>query len=183
LNGELRRLELALNDVFDACRLHHGRLDLQYEQVDLAALLHTVAARFAERDAARHPIVVDASQPVVDWVDRARMEQVLGNLASNAFSYSPQAGEVRFRAVHQPTFAELSITDHGIGIAPEEQAIVFHPFTRSEGARLLHNGAGLGLFIARQLVEHHAGTLQLDSTLGVGSTFTIRLPLRHGPAH
>lgn len=109
-------------------------------------------------------------------IDPDRMTQVVGNLLSNAIKYTPEEGAVS--VLTSVTAAEflIQITDTGPGIQPEEAERIFEPFYRSQQQRRFPMGLGLGLTIARDLVEAHGGHLQLDSTPGAGSSFTIHLP-------
>ena len=110
-------------------------------------------------------------------IDPDRMAQVVGNLLSNAVKYTPEEGAVSVSASVTADELLIQITDTGPGIQPEEEERVFEPFYRSQQQRRFPMGLGLGLTIARDLVKAHGGTLQLDSTPGSGSCFTIHLPL------
>jgi signal transduction histidine kinase len=113
-------------------------------------------------------------------IDRGRIEQVLSNLLSNAVKYSPQGGpiELSLREVDEPHTALLSIRDRVIGIPENSQARLFGRFVRAENARAAEiTGAGLGLYLSRELVERHGGRLWFESQEGAGSTFSLTLPL------
>ncbi len=110
-------------------------------------------------------------------IDPERLAQVVGNLLSNAVKYTPEEGVVMVSAVADAGEMMISIKDTGPGIRPEEQERIFEPFYRSQEERRFPQGLGLGLTIARDLVEAHDGRLELDSTPGSGSCFTIYLPL------
>ncbi|HEY5052241.1 MAG TPA: sensor histidine kinase, partial [Solirubrobacterales bacterium] len=96
-------------------------------------------------------------------------------LLANAIKYGPD-GPIELRLERDGSTARISVTDHGIGIAPEDHARIFERFGRA-GAVMNYGGLGLGLWIARAIVEAHAGTLTVASELGKGSVFTIKLPL------
>ncbi len=110
-------------------------------------------------------------------IDPDRMAQVVGNLLSNAIKYTPAAGDVSVAAAAASGELLIQIRDTGPGIEPEEQERIFEPFYRSQEQRRFPMGLGLGLTIARDLVESHDGRLQLETTPGSGSCFTIHLPL------
>ena len=110
-----------------------------------------------------------------DW-DRARLDQVLTNLVSNALKYSPAGGDVMIGVATDRDHAVLTVRDHGIGIAEEMLDQVFTPFARREYHVPVMYGTGLGLYITRQIVEHHGGQISLASTPGQGTTVTVRLP-------
>jgi signal transduction histidine kinase len=109
--------------------------------------------------------------------DPARLERILVNLISNALKYSPPQSEVVVEVAVRPEGLAVSVADRGIGIAPEDLPHVFDRFFRARGARR-PEGLGLGLYIARFLVELHGGTLAAESQLGGGSTFRVVLPVR-----
>jgi signal transduction histidine kinase len=110
-------------------------------------------------------------------VDPDRLAQVLGNLLSNAIKYTPKGGTVSLTAGVAGEEAWIRVADTGPGISPEEQARIFAPFYRSQPGRRFPQGMGLGLNIAYTLVAAHGGRLELESSPGHGSRFTIRLPL------
>jgi signal transduction histidine kinase len=179
LEEQVRRLEILIADLLDASRIQQGRLDIVPEPFDLAELGQEVLTRFedAPERSPEHTLILDAPERVVgDW-DRARLDQVLTNIVSNALKYSPQGGEVRLRLRRYDQHVELAVSDQGIGISPEERARLFQPFIRTARSGEVASGQGLGLFITAQIVKAHAGTIQIDSQEGQGATFSIRLPL------
>jgi signal transduction histidine kinase len=111
-------------------------------------------------------------------LDPDRIAQALGNLLSNAIKYTPQGGEVSVRAAANKHEVWIGVSDTGPGILPEEHQRVFEPFYRSDHERRFPQGLGLGLTIARDLVEAHGGKLDVASTPGKGCTFTICLPVQ-----
>lgn len=108
--------------------------------------------------------------------DPDRMGQVMGNLLSNAVKYTPDGGRVQVTAEADGSELRIHVADTGPGVAPDEQTLIFEPFYRSRQPQRFSEGLGLGLAIARGLVEAHGGRIELDSTLGQGSTFTVILP-------
>jgi signal transduction histidine kinase len=113
--------------------------------------------------------------------DERKFKQVLLNLLSNAVKFTPQGGEVRVVARRLDGNAQIAVSDTGIGIAPQDQEVIFEAFRQvgTDAARK-REGTGLGLALARRFVELHGGTLRVESAAGKGSTFTITLPLGHG---
>jgi len=139
-----------------------------------------------ERTAAAHSIQANNQQttlhiaPTADLppihVDPDRMAQVLGNLVSNALHHTPPGGQIILSAAHNNGHVLLQVSDTGSGIAPADLPHIFNRFYRGDQSRA-HNGAsGLGLAIARSIVETHGGRITAESTLGHGTTFTITLP-------
>jgi signal transduction histidine kinase/HAMP domain-containing protein len=178
LELQVGRLEALISDLLDVSHLHQGRLNLRPEPVDLHALASEVLARFSQAPELtdRHQLALAAPQPVRGVWDASRLDQVLTNLISNALKYSPEGGEVRVSITATDAWAEIAVSDQGIGIPPAEQAKLFQPFARGETARQRFAGTGLGLYISAQIVERHGGTLTVQSEPGVGSIFTVRLP-------
>ena len=109
--------------------------------------------------------------------DERKVKQVLLNLLSNALKFTPEGGRIDVRARMQNGAAEISVTDTGIGIAPEDQATVFEEFRQVGTASKKVEGTGLGLAISRKFIELHGGTIGVTSKPGVGSTFAFTLPL------
>jgi signal transduction histidine kinase len=110
-------------------------------------------------------------------MDQERMGQVLGNLISNAVKYTTEGGSIAISAGSDLSEIWIQISDSGQGVDPAEHERVFEPFYRSQKTRRFPQGLGLGLTIARDIVEAHGGRLELTSELGQGSQFTVRLPL------
>jgi signal transduction histidine kinase len=179
LERESERMETLVADLLDAARIQQGRLNLRTERVDLADLARQAIERFEEAPerTARHRLVLDAPSPVEGAWDPAMLDQMLTNLVSNGLRYSPDGGEVAIRVRAADAYAELSVSDHGIGISPDELPTVFQPFVRGASARQSVRGTGLGLHITARIVERHGGTISVESTPGAGSTFIVQLPL------
>ena len=174
-----RLVDLA-EDLLDVTRVQAGRLELQREPTDLVALARRMLAR-RQLTTERHTLTLVTALPhLVVHVDPRRIEQVLSNLIGNAIKYSPEGGaiEVTIRAEHETHEALLSVRDQGIGIPPYEQAQIFERFARAGNAQAYGiRGAGLGLYLCRELVEAHGGRIWLESVEGQGSTFFVALPL------
>lgn len=178
LQVQVDRLETLVADLLDASRLQQGHLELRPEPYDLREIAGEILARFqdAPERTEHHRLTLHAPAPVIGLIDPARLDQVLTNLLSNALKYSPAGGEIRL-AIHQcGDQAIIAVSDQGIGITAAEQARLFQPFSRGDAVRGV-SGTGLGLYISRQIVERHGGTITVESQPGIGSTFTFRLPL------
>ncbi len=178
LQVQVDRLETLVADLLDASRLQQGRLELRTEPYDLREIAGEILARFqdAPERTEGHRLTLDAPAPVIGLIDPARLDQVLTNLLSNALKYSPGGGEVRL-GIHQcDDQALITVSDQGIGITAAEQTRLFQPFSRGDAVRGI-SGTGLGLYISRQIVERHGGTITVESQPGAGSTFSVRLPL------
>jgi signal transduction histidine kinase len=174
----LQRLERLVEQLLDVSRVSQGKLNLHPEALDLSDLLREVASRF-EVDAARSLTEFRfAMQPAPGRWDRLWLEQVVSNLLQNALKYG--GGKPVDLAVRvNNTQTELSVSDHGIGIAPEQAERIFEKFERAVSQHE-YGGMGLGLYIARQVVEQMGGTLEVSSRPGEGATFLLSLPRASG---
>jgi signal transduction histidine kinase/CHASE1-domain containing sensor protein len=176
VGGHVDRLERLIGELLDVSRITSGRLTLDAEELDLAALVREICERFSEQTArSGSTLALEADVPLVGRWDRLRLDQVVSNLVSNAIKY----GEGRPIVVKvEPTSDErvrVVVRDHGIGIAPEDQARIFDRFERAVSDRN-YGGLGLGLWISRQIVDAFGGTLSVESTPATGSAFTLDLP-------
>jgi signal transduction histidine kinase len=141
--------------------------------------LEKVIFRFAPSIEQHHQqLTVEISQdfPEVE-ADASRLEQVVVNLLSNASKFCPEKGHISFRAFPDRGEMVIEVEDDGIGISFEEQKKLFQPYHRVEQDRLKFPGMGLGLAVSRQIVEAHGGTIRVNSELGRGSKFSVRIPL------
>lgn len=176
--NQTRRLERLVDDLLDISRLEAGRLELRPARVDLAQLVHASAEQVRAISPAHVVRVEVAPGPIEGWWDPDRLGQVLQNLLMNAVKYSPDGGEVLVRLETQDSEVRLSISDRGVGIPAEALSRLFDRFYRAENAAAgSQQGFGLGLYIARSLVEAHGGRIWAESAgPGQGSTFTVALP-------
>ena len=110
--------------------------------------------------------------------DERKVRQVVLNLLSNAIKFTPEGGRIQVRAMPVGGSVEVSVTDTGVGIAPEDQEAVFEEFRQVGSSAAKQEGTGLGLALCRKFVELHGGTIRVTSAVGAGSTFTFRLPVR-----
>lgn len=176
----IERLATLIDDLLDVSRISSGRLELRRAEVDLSALVKEVAARFAEelgRSGGRFELSIQPQ--VIALGDEARLDQVITNLVSNAVKYG-QRRPVAIQLTADGRRARLSVTDQGIGIAAEDQTRIFDRFERAVSGRH-YGGMGIGLWVVRQLVQAHGGTIQVHSELGEGATFVVELPLQDPP--
>ena len=176
---EATLLERLVDDLRLLSLAESGQLPLYREEVVLSELLHTVGRAFAGEAAQRRvtlSVDVAAETPPVE-VDPQRLQQVLGNLLANSLRHTPPGGQIWLQASAREQMARIKIRDTGHGIAPDELPHIFDRFWRGDKARTRHgSGAGLGLAIARQLVEAHGGHIGATSRPGQGTTITIDLP-------
>jgi PAS domain S-box-containing protein len=180
---EADRLNQLIDNLLDASRLQVGAFPLEMGQVALDALAERVASRFRTQTQI-HDIVVrfPPALPAVQG-DPGRLEQVLNNLLSNAIKYSPAGGTIEITGRATAHDVVVTVSDEGVGIPFEEQSRVFERFFR--GARERHQrtpGAGLGLYLAKAIVEAHAGRMWVESNPGEGAAFSFAIP-RAIPRH
>jgi signal transduction histidine kinase len=174
---QVTRLERMVGDFLDATRIEGGYLELKLEPYDLRAAARE-AVDFYSTSSEGRPIVLSApDRPVEVMCDRERVAQVLNNLVSNAIKYSPRGGDVVVSVEDGDEEAIVSVKDSGIGIAPSERELIFEPFRRTGASQETAPGVGLGLSVARRIVEAHHGSIDFDSSPGAGSTFRVHLPL------
>ena len=179
LNGALRqteRLSLLVERLLDVTRIAAGRLELSLEQFDLAALVRQVADDFREPAAQTgSELRLEAQQPLEGCWDRLRLEQVIVNLLSNAVKYG--AGRpISVRTERAGERIRIAVTDEGIGIAEADLPRIFTRFQRAAPVRN-YGGLGLGLYIAKHIVEAHGGRVEVSSRPGKGSAFVVDLPV------
>jgi signal transduction histidine kinase len=170
------RLIRLVEELLDMSRLAGGQVRLQPTSVDLGALVKDIVLRFkSSLDTAQCSVELDIEDRVVGAWDRLRIEQVASNLLSNAIKYG--AGKPICIAVGRSgTDAVLAMRDLGIGVAPEHQTRIFRRFERAVSTEN-YGGFGLGLWISREITHAHGGSIHVDSSLGKGATFTVKLPL------
>ncbi len=184
-----RKLLSIVNDVLDVSRLEAGAIAVDAENCDTEKLVAgaIVLARATTGDERPIDVYVPAATPDVT-VDACRLKQALGNIVSNALKFTPDGGRVSIRVTRGADEAvAFAVADTGIGMAPERIGVALEPFRQLDGSLARRfEGAGLGLSIAKALVELHGGTLAIDSAVDAGTTVTIALPsartCRAGPA-
>jgi two-component system sensor histidine kinase ResE len=175
--GRMHRMVL---DLLDLARLDAGTADLKRSPVDLAALLNNVGQKFTpQARAARVFITVETPTLPLVTGDADRLAQVFTNLVDNALKYTPAGGQIRLRATPAGPEVWVEVRDTGTGIAPEALPHIFDRFYQADTARAggKKHGAGLGLTIAKEIIQAHGGTISVRSAPGYGSEFTVRLPV------
>ena len=178
ING--RHLLGLINDVLDLSKIEAGQLKLSLEDYSMKSVVDSVVASTGSLAHAKGLSIKSsvAENLPAGHGDERRLTQVLLNLVGNAIKFT-DTGEVEIRAQAANGSFDVAVRDTGPGIAPQDQARIFEDFQQIDNTSTRHKGGtGLGLAIARRFVEMHGGTLTVDSTLGVGSTFHMVLPVR-----
>jgi signal transduction histidine kinase len=171
-----------INDILDLSKIEAGRMELELTEFDLPTAIDNALMLVRER-AGRRSIALHTS---IDsrlgqiQADERKIRQVVLNLLSNAIKFTPEGGRIEVGAVPKDGSVEVSVSDTGIGIAPEDQEKVFEEFRQVGTAAKKVEGTGLGLTLCRKFVELHGGRIWVKSQEGVGSTFTFTLPVGHG---
>jgi CheY-like chemotaxis protein/two-component sensor histidine kinase len=172
----VRLLVRLVDDLLDVTRLATGKISLGRRPVDLAA----VARRMVDALAATTPtrtLRCEANGSVWIEADEARLEQILGNLLGNAVKFTPAGGVVSLEARRESGELVVAVTDTGIGIAEADREAIFESFQQGARGPAKEEGTGLGLTLCRRIVELFGGRITLDSELGRGSRFEVRLPV------
>jgi len=176
------RMNMLIDELLDIAHLQIGKpLNLDEGETDLVRLARQTITAY-EQTSRRHQLRLEVDLPeLIGWWDSVRLERVLGNLLSNAIKYSPAGGAITVAVTKEEgadeIWALLSVADTGIGIPASELSQIFDRYHRAKNVIKHIKGSGIGLASARHIIEQHGGTISVASQEGVGSTFTIRLPL------
>jgi signal transduction histidine kinase len=179
-----RHLLSLINEILDLSKVEAGRMELELATFDLPLAIDN-ARTFVRERATKHGINLDVTvdERLGDFVgDERKIKQILLNLLSNAVKFTPEGGRIGISARQADGSVEISVSDTGIGISPEDQAKIFEEFRQVRGD-YAHKveGTGLGLTLAKKFVELHGGKIWVESEVGKGSTFSFTLPERSSP--
>ncbi|HET9880761.1 MAG TPA: ATP-binding protein, partial [Candidatus Binatia bacterium] len=174
-----RHLLSLINEILDLSKVEAGRMELELTSFDMPLAIEN-ARTFVRERATKHGIKLDVmiDQRLGEYFgDERKIKQILLNLLSNAVKFTPEGGQISINARQLNGSVQISVSDTGVGIAPEDQARIFEEF-RQVGGNHAHKteGTGLGLTLAKKFVELHGGTIWVESEVGKGSTFTFTLP-------
>jgi two-component system sensor histidine kinase ResE len=184
IHDETLRMGRLVRELLDLARMEAGHIVIERARVSVPSLIERVVRKF--QGIAREQKVslkwdVHPDLPEVYW-DEDKVEQVLTNLVDNAIRHTPEGGEIRLKASPSNSRkVSLTVQDTGSGIPEEDLPFIFERFYKADKARTRgQSGTGLGLAIVRHMVEAHGGTVSVDSRLGEGTTFTVKLPVTGG---
>jgi two-component system phosphate regulon sensor histidine kinase PhoR len=177
VQSQTEHLERLVNDLLDLSQVQWGQLQLRPEAFYLADLLADMV-RSVQSSAEQHTISLQIKAKGTKIIaDRARIAQVVGNILDNAVKYSPYGGQVIVRLKQQDGYYQVSISDQGLGVSPELFDHIFERFYRVRNTATQQlSGIGLGLYVAKAIIDQHGGRIWLSSNQGMGSTFHFTLP-------
>ena len=168
-----------INDILDLSKIEAGRMELELTDFDLPTAIDNalmlVRERAGRRSMALHTSI-DNELGLIQ-ADERKIRQVVLNLLSNAIKFTPEGGRIEVRAVPKDGCVEVSVSDTGVGIAPEDQEAVFEEFRQVGTAEKKAEGTGLGLTLCRKFIELHGGRIRVKSQVGEGSTFSFTIPV------
>lgn len=173
---QIIKLNRLVDDMLDISRIKSGNLTINPDIVDLSKLILTVIDDMRTHFTVNNFPVISVSQEIVGTWDALRIEQVIANLLTNAIRYGLDR-PIMVEALKANGLATVKVRDHGIGISKDHHEKIFNRFERINPKEV--SGLGLGLFLTKQIIEAHNGTITVESDLGKGSTFTVELPLNH----
>jgi PAS domain S-box-containing protein len=182
IDAQATQMTALIEELLDVARIKRGQvIELRRSSCDLVVLTRTLAAAYQHTAGQQH-IQIDAMVPnLIGRWDVSRLERVIGNLLANALKYSAQHSIITVIVEQEQaadsTWAVVHVRDQGMGIPAKDLPCIFEHFYRASNVSGLIRGLGLGLASARQIVEQHGGNLSVVSAEGIGSTFTVRLPL------
>jgi signal transduction histidine kinase/DNA-binding response OmpR family regulator len=174
--GSAHLLQL-INDILDLSKIEAGQLEFRCENFQIKDALPEVLSTIRPLAMAKNITVqhrLETEVPI--YADRVRFKQVLYNLLSNAVKFTAKDGRIDIGSADEGDAISISVSDTGVGIRPEDRALVFEEFRQVEGSTNTHEGTGLGLAITKRLVEQQGGTISLESELGKGSRFSVTFP-------
>jgi signal transduction histidine kinase len=180
INAAAKHQLSLINDILDLSKVEAGRMELEPTDFDLPGAIDNALTLVRERAGRRGIALASTIDPSVGSIraDERKVKQVLLNLLSNALKFTPEGGRIELRAAIDEGIIEISVTDTGVGIAPEDQEAIFEEFQQVGTADKKVEGTGLGLALCRRFVELHGGRIWVKSQVGQGSTFTFMLPVR-----
>jgi len=175
IRSEAGRILRLTEDLLDASRMAAGKFSMKTEQVDLRAIITQIAGRYAATSS--HTVRTSFDEGIGEISgDSVRLGQVIENLLSNAVKYSPPGTHILVSVQRMNGKVTIAVRDQGMGIANEKLPLIFERFYRIEEGGKSVKGTGVGLFVTRQIVEMHGGTISVESSVGNGSVFTVTLP-------
>lgn len=185
---QVQRMDRLIDDLADLTRLQSGKFSLEWAPLPVGEIVEQAIEEARMQSPSKTIGLQISGQPAIIRGDRGRLMQVVSNLLSNAITHAPKSERIDVRLIRKgprqgemglPAEVQIEVQDYGPGIPPEDQTRIFSRFYQvSQKKRPGQRGLGLGLFIAREIVEQHGGTIEVNSVVGKGCTFVVRFPLR-----
>jgi signal transduction histidine kinase len=176
---DIERMEWLIGDVLNIARIESGAIRFNFRKADLAELARDVIRSYIEIARGKKiEISLNTESSATVFCDEKWISQAIGNLLKNAIDYSPEGGSVSVSISRSEAYAYLSVSDEGPGVSQEDSSKIFQSFYRGSSAGRSKKGSGLGLSLAKAIIERHQGDIKLKSSSERGSTFTIELPVR-----
>lgn len=173
----ITRLSALIDNLLDVSRINSGKLTLNYERFDVIEMVKELLDRHkSEIQTSKSLVDVNLPQSIIGHFDRLRLEQIFLNLLTNSLKYG-NAKPIKIEVTADNTHLFIKFTDNGIGIPFQDQDRIFERFERVNDDDYLVGGLGLGLYITKQIVDAHGGTIKVQSKIGEGSEFVVKLPL------
>ena len=170
-----------INDILDLSKIEAGKVEMQIEPVSVSAMVDDLEQLFrvvADEKSIHFSTAIEAGVPETIPTDRQRLEQVIKNLLSNAFKFTPKYGNIQLRLTAEPDGVHIAVSDTGTGIPLDKQQLIFEAFRQADGSTSRkYGGTGLGLSISKELMKRLGGEIRLESKEGQGSIFTIVLKM------
>jgi PAS domain S-box-containing protein len=169
-----------INDILDLSKVESGQMELHLQKVELGSLIDEVRATVEPLARTKEMTLNTEPFPALSLIaDSAKLKQMLLNLVSNAIKFTPPGGRIEIRTRQVDSWVEIAVNDSGIGIAEQDLGLLFKEFQQLDaGPGRRQEGTGLGLALTKRFAELHGGRISVESALGKGSTFTLRLPLK-----
>jgi signal transduction histidine kinase/CheY-like chemotaxis protein len=175
INSSGMHLLNLINDILDLAKVEAGKIDLDPEPLNVQTMISASVATLRPLMARKQLTIREDIDNVAVSADKVRLRQILDNLLSNAIKFTPEGGHISLAVRRDGEQVLIAVSDDGVGIAPEDQERVFEEFQQVGDRGSRTKGTGLGLALTRRLVMAHGGSITVESTLGVGSTFTVAL--------
>jgi signal transduction histidine kinase len=167
-----------LEDILTINRAETGKLECNWNQFDLKQFFHRFVEEMQLNAGSHHKIdFIQHGNCDRAYLDEKLLHSILANLLTNAIKYSPEGGEIQFKLTCEATELTFQVCDRGIGIPQPEQPHIFDAFHRAKNIGSIP-GSGLGLTVVKKCVEVHGGSISVTSQLGVGTTFTVKIPVK-----
>jgi PAS domain S-box-containing protein len=174
---QLGKLNALINDLFDISKIQAGKLQFSFEEVNMELLISDIIEPLKEANPQYHFQIQPECGITIEG-DKMRLEQVMSNLVANAIKYSPEGGTIELGVENRNDHILVCVKDQGIGIDAESLQHIFSQFYRAQTVDKAISGLGLGLYITKEIIERHGGSIWVESEVGKGSLFTFSLPIK-----